>query len=58
MKPIDEDVLARTLQDLPIGGHVPIGRIDERAPRRYEGIVGSQVWREPPLRLQPWLRRF
>jgi hypothetical protein len=48
MKPIDEDVLARALQDLPIGGHAPISQIDERAKqlrrhRRVAGLAGAAV---------------
>jgi hypothetical protein len=48
MKPIDEDVLAGELQDLPIGGHAPISQIDERAKqlrrhRRVAGLAGAAV---------------
>jgi hypothetical protein len=48
MKPIDEEVLARALQDFPIGGHPPVARIDERAKqlrrhRRVVGLAGAAV---------------
>jgi hypothetical protein len=48
MKPIEEDVLARALQDLPVRGHAPIARIDERAKqlrrhRRVAGLAGAAV---------------
>jgi hypothetical protein len=48
MKPIDEEVLARALQDLPLGSHAPVARIDERAKqlrrhRRVAGLAGAAV---------------
>ncbi len=48
MKPIDEQVLARALQDFPVGGHPPVARIDERAKqlrrhRRVAGLAGAAV---------------